>query len=531
MTGINHTTTPIGRSSDQIIDGLLTGIAWNAPTVFYSFPASSGEYSYSGFPNTFARISALQETATHFALNADLGPLASAGFSVEGFTNLNIEHTAATGAHIRLAESDQPNTAWGYYPNTIATGGDVFFGTAFNYRAPGAGNYAWLTLLHEIGHALGLKHGHETATYGRSPADRDSMEFSIMTYRSFIGHVGSNYTNEQWGYAQTYMMADIAALQHMYGADFTSNGGDTVYSWSPNSGDTLIDGEVAIAPGGLRIFATIWDGDGNDTYDLSAYSDDLDIDLNPGGFSVFSQGQIANLGQGNFSRGNIFNALQFQGDARSLIENAIGGSGDDRLVGNAADNVLRGGDGDDVLVGGKGNDDLYGEGGADIFIIELDAGVDRIFDFESSSDHIEFRDGPYSFAQLTIYQDGADTVIKFSGSLLVLVGFDLADIDASDFVFRVYSDENLVGASDVQGKSIVSEIPDEHFLFNTSTADKTADIPVAELLEDVTAFGFNEFDIPDIVANEIWHSTQNGEYGFDLTELEYLPLDDFSHWL
>ena len=41
-------------------------------------------------------------------------------------------------------------------------------------------------------------------------------------------------------------------------------------------------------------------------------------------------GGIAYLGGGpndGYSRGNIFNALQYNGDARSLIEAAIGGSG------------------------------------------------------------------------------------------------------------------------------------------------------------------------------------------------------------
>ena len=71
------------------------------------------------------------------------------------------------------------------------------------------------------------------------------------------------------------MMLDIAALQHMYGADFTTNAGDTVYRWTPGVGAHLVDGEVGIDPGGNRIFATIWDGGGSDTYDLSAYATDV----------------------------------------------------------------------------------------------------------------------------------------------------------------------------------------------------------------------------------------------------------------
>ncbi|PJN92662.1 protease, partial [Amaricoccus sp. HAR-UPW-R2A-40] len=93
--------------------------------------------------------------------------------------------------------------------------------------------------------------------------------------------------------------------------------------------------------GANRIFATIWDGGGYDTYDLSSYTTNLSIDLSPGGYSSFSAAQKAYLGggpNGGYARGNIFNALQYGNDTRSLIEAAIGGSGNDTMIGNVADN-------------------------------------------------------------------------------------------------------------------------------------------------------------------------------------------------
>ncbi|MGO8176273.1 M10 family metallopeptidase C-terminal domain-containing protein, partial [Rhizobium ruizarguesonis] len=71
-------------------------------------------------------------------------------------------------------------------------------------------------------------------------------------------------------------------------------------------------------------FATIWDGGGIDTYDLSDYTTALKIDLREGGYSVFSQGQLADLGGGpnnGYARGNIFNALLYHDNTASLIEN------------------------------------------------------------------------------------------------------------------------------------------------------------------------------------------------------------------
>ena len=87
--------------------------------------------------------------------------------------------------------------------------------------------------------------------------------------------------------------------------------------------------------------------------------------------SIFSRAQLADLGggpNGGDARGNIFNALQYKHDARSLIENAEGGSGNDTLYGNAAANTLRGGAGNDKLCGLAGKDTLVGGKGADVFI-------------------------------------------------------------------------------------------------------------------------------------------------------------------
>jgi serralysin len=182
------------------------------------------------------------------------------------------------------------------------------------------------------------------------------------------------------------MMLDIAALQQMYGADFTANAGNTTYKWTPASGRTLVNGQVGIDPGGNRIFATVWDGGGTDTYDLSAYKSGVRVDLRPGMSSTFSKAQLADLGggpNGGDARGNIFNALQFKHDPRSLIENAKGGSASDVIYGNQAANTLWGNAGNDKLWGATGRDTLVGGKGSDVFVFRSaadspDGAADRI---------------------------------------------------------------------------------------------------------------------------------------------------------
>ncbi len=450
MTGIGKTTKTIGKTGITMIDGVLSGNAWSG-SVTYAFPTSSSAYTYARErDNGFGTISSMQQSAARFALDASFGNAANNGFSVEGFTRLSVSQGSATNSNLRFAESNDPSTAWAYYPGTTDGDGDLWFGRSFDYRSPVAGNYSWATMLHEIGHALGLKHGHEADDgFPALPASKDSMEYSIMTYRSNVGGPADGYRNGEFDYAQTYMMADIAALQRMYGADFSTNSGNTVYKWKPGSGDTLVNGKVAIDAGGNRIFATIWDGGGKDTYDLSAYKTGISVDLRPGQHSKFSDTQLAllNFESDAYARGNIFNALLFKGDQRSLIENAKGGSGNDVLRGNQANNTLQGNAGNDKLYGmlgndkldgGKGNDVLTGGAGQDDFVFKKGYGRDTITDFKDNVDDIDLRS--YNFSKVDTVlgkasQVGDDVHIKLSATdILILDDFKLKDLDARDFL-------------------------------------------------------------------------------------------------
>ncbi|MBP2445751.1 serralysin [Rhizobium leguminosarum] len=364
-------------TGDQKVDGLFSGTAWDG-TITYAFPTTSSSYAdgaelYYEKYYSFSPISSQQQSLALYFMEQSYGSAANDGFSVEGFTNANFEAGSANTATVRFAQTSDPllDTAGAYFPAADGRGGDIWFGTGYagteaDYRFPRFGNYAGQTLAHELGHALGLKHAHEGGTV--VPSAYDSLEYTIMTYHTFIGDDESGAKYEQNGAPQTFMMLDIAALQEMYGADYTTNSGDTIYKWNPNQGITYVNGVAAITPAANRVFATIWDGGGTDTYDLSAYTTALKIDLHAGGYSVFSQGQLAYLGGGpndGYARGNIFNALLYHDNVASLIENVWAGSANDTIVGNEADNTLWGNAGNDTLTGDSGNDTLDGGAGND----------------------------------------------------------------------------------------------------------------------------------------------------------------------
>jgi serralysin len=349
-------------------DGVIGDYKWAVNSFTYSFPTSGSYYgsSYGSGENvtSFGAFNTSQQAVTRDALQMYA--------SVANLSFTEATETSSQHADLRFALSDKPGTAWAYFPSTSAEAGDAWFNKAGgSYAQPVQGNYAYLTFIHEIGHALGLEHPHESGM----PADRDSIEYTVMSYRSYAGaSTTSGYVNETWGYAQSPMMSDIAALQHMYGANYTTNSGDTVYSWSPTSGEMFLNGVGQGAPGGNKILRTVWDGGGSDTYDFSSYATDLKIDLRPGEWTTTSLAQLAKLhwDGSKVAVGNIANALLAKGDPRSLIENAVGGSGHDTITGNDAANLLKGSAGNDHLFGGKGNDVLDGGIGDDTAVFSGD---------------------------------------------------------------------------------------------------------------------------------------------------------------
>lgn len=326
-------------------------------------------YPKQDYVNNFSPFTAEQQTFARSAVN-QVASFTNALFNEVSEYNSYFEY-GDVHATLRFAQTGDAATASGYLPDEAYYAGDMWFRTG-KYNQPGVGNYMYHTLMHELGHALGLRHGHETSNpFGALPSNIDSPEFTVMTYRSYIGSGVNQYVVESVGYPQTFMMLDVAALQYMYGANFGTNAGNTVYSFSETTGEMFVNGVGQGAPVANRIFRTIWDGNGYDTYDLSNYVSDVDIDLRPGEWSTFNQSQLSGLSGTNRSqiaRGNVANAMLYQGDERSLVEHAKGGFGNDAITGNKAYNILSGLDGDDRLYGLDGDDTLLGGAGDDVLI-------------------------------------------------------------------------------------------------------------------------------------------------------------------
>ena len=316
------------------IDSLLSddapgypGLLGSDKTIYYCFPDSAPTHFSNADRNGFMSFNAQQK--------------AFAGQALEYISSVIDVHfvetsNAAALNTIVFANNNQSTSAgYAYYPYSGAIGSDLFLdtGTSGNLN-PRDGEYAALTLIHELGHSLGLKHtfAHADATGGAAdgpflPAAEESTQWSVMSY-----------TDRSAEYHLRYSPFDIAALQYLYGPSAAA-ATDDVYTLRTDSANF------------------IWDGGGSDTIDGSGVAQAINLYLDDGywGYIGSKSSLISSAGQITVNIG-------------TAIENATGGSGNDVIVGTSAANRIAGSGGDDTLTGGGGNDLLDGGANSDTAI-------------------------------------------------------------------------------------------------------------------------------------------------------------------
>src|SRR4051794_20089326 len=208
---------------------------------------------------------------------------------------------------------------------------------AFASTTVNPGDYNWLALIHEVGHALGLEHpGSYNAAPGVSITYNNNAEYVEDTRQyTVMSYFGADFTGAtHFVFNETPGLDDIAAIQRLYGANNSTRLGDNTYGFNSNVG-----GVFSITSSIQQVVFAIWDAGGKDTLDFSGYSQTQTIDLRADHFSSVG--------------GATYNVAIGLG---VTIENGVGGSGSDTIFGNSANNVLRGGSGNDTLDGGAGID-------------------------------------------------------------------------------------------------------------------------------------------------------------------------------
>lgn len=334
-----ETTTSF--NGNDYVDGVLWGY-WGgtSSTSASKWSSDSLTYSFSGYWTSAERAAA--ENALDII--ESVSGLTFQSSSGSGDLTFNQYSGGRDGT---LGFAYPPDRYWGS-SNT----GDLYYNDSYtdywNASTLNVGGVGFTLLMHELGHAIGLGHPHDNSYVlpgVSSSSDTGDYKlnqniYTVMSYNEIgtslaDGTQISPYALSSYGF-QTLGAFDIAALQHLYGASSHNTGGNTY--------------TIADSNGTGTYYQTIWDTGGEDTISYGG-SRAVKIDL---------QAATLNAADGMLAGGAVSKADGIYGGFTIangvVIENAIGGSGNDLLTGNSANNILQGNAGSDILDGGSGSD-------------------------------------------------------------------------------------------------------------------------------------------------------------------------------
>lgn len=334
------------RSVQTYINALDTGQKWSLLSLKYYFyktadPVPADNYTRRDWSDT-------QKTNFRAAIS-----------KWSSISALSLQETLVLGEAdvklILLDDSGYPYLGHAYFPGDANKGQNYI---SYNNAADKnftVGSYDYITMVHELGHTLGLAHPHDTG--GSSSTfpgvsnwsnlgvnQQNQTVYTVMSYNDLNGPITPN-TVQSYGFIEGPMAYDIEVMVRKYGNVAKNTGNNTYQLPTSNTTGTY--------------FTAIKDTHGLDTISAAGSDKPVRIDL---------RAATLNANGGKPSKANgVYGGFTIAKGTR--IEGAIGGNNNDVIIGNNRRNVLQGRGGNDIIYTGGGNNTVYAGSGNDKIIV------------------------------------------------------------------------------------------------------------------------------------------------------------------
>jgi len=304
-------------TTQEIAQGLVYGYAWSMKEIRYSFKETQLSYESTQDYEGSVPVSTAIQTATHQIMN-----------ELNSLIDVHFTYTPEIGDIVFSSKVMGDPSVLGYAylptPNDLNRAGDIYLNAYFKDQDFEVGGMGWRTIIHELGHALGLDH-----PFGEGAYEGVDIHDSVMSYNNHTGIDSDNHAYDTWSHLG-YQSADILALQSLYGVHQESR--NDTYLISEHLPSKAIEGSFGTLN---ETMSTLYDYGGEDTLSFLGMTENQSISLNATQDSIIRNDTLT---------------LYLSLTPNSTIEHVIGGLGNDTIYLNNTNNIIDGGEGNDHVI-------------------------------------------------------------------------------------------------------------------------------------------------------------------------------------
>jgi Ca2+-binding RTX toxin-like protein len=454
------------------------------------------------------------------------------------------ETTNVQSATFKLSSHNM--TVNGYsFPPTFSTSGTIEISSKFNDQL--LGSYIVSTVIHELGHSLGLDHTSPRGEIlnGLSGSGDDLPSLPDFLDRKTLSIMSYAPVSVEGSYIASYSALDVRALFSLYGKRESTEATTFKLHYDPTLSTSSKQSSLnKIQTDQWDIYGyapfMIVDNGGADTVDVSNWKGGVKVDLSGWGIGPIGGAKY------NYTFNSALNgSLSSDGDGYAIVtiypdtvlEKVIGSPEADIIIGYTAAETLDGGAGNDQITGGGGNDAINGGTGIDTAVF---TGTAKSYKVSVGSTSVVVTGDPtiegtdtlsnierLKFSDKTIAIDmsgNAGITVKVIGAVLgksevqstKYVGLGLSYLDKG----MSYSDLGALALSAVgatTNDAIVSTLWRNVVGFEASAATKA---PYIKMLTD----GMKVGDLVVLAADTSFNTTNINLVGLAQTGIEYLPV-------